>query len=124
MSPINSDYFFHFPYPLNLEKIKEAKNLMIGTKDFTGFSNAKKINNPKKTIFDIKIVKNKNIIKFSILGDSFLYKMVRTIVGTLLYIGKDKIDFKDISNIFKTKKRSLAGITAPSNGLFLKKIYY
>ncbi len=54
----------------------------------------------------------------------FLYNMVRIIVGTLIKVGINKIEPKEVENILLAKDRQKAGPTAPACGLFLDKIYY
>jgi len=50
--------------------------------------------------------------------------MVRNIVGTLVEIGRGKIEPKDMKKILKSKNRNMAGPTAPARGLFLKEVKY
>ncbi len=63
-------------------------------------------------------------LKFILTGDHFLYKMVRNLVGTLVYIGCCKISLEELPSILKNKDRRQAGITAPAHGLCLKRICY
>ena len=56
--------------------------------------------------------------------DAFLYKMARTIVGTLLEVGKGNISYLEIKKILEAKNRKMAGKTVPAKGLFLMKVKY
>lgn len=113
---------------IDLNKMNEAAKYFIGEHDFTSFCNQKNNEsylNHIRTIYKIKIEPmQSNRVCILIDGNQFLYKMVRNIVGTLVYVGIGKLFSKDISSILEKKKRSFAGITAPSHGLFLEKIYY
>ena len=64
------------------------------------------------------------LIKISIKANAFLRHMARNIVGTLVEVGKGKLQPDDIGEILKLKDRDKAGPTAPACGLFLEKISY
>lgn len=118
----------HYPYPLDIKAMKKASELIVGTKDFRAFTATRRNPDHKKqtvrTIKKIEIKKSKNFITFDIEADGFLYKMARNIIGTLIFVGSGKISPESICHILKSKKRSLAGPTAPANGLQLLKVKY
>lgn len=122
---IYRNFSYHVPYKINIEDMIEASRYFIGTHDFHAFkvSKGKRINTIR-TIYYINIEKNKDLIEFTIEGNSFLHNMVRIIVGTLLFVGIGRIDKDDIPRIIRSKKRENAGVTAPPQGLFLEKVYY
>lgn len=121
-------YAWHVPYKLNFEQIASASLHFLGEHDFSSFCNFRKNLNYKDKIRTIESLEfflpKKNHLIFAIKGNNFLYKMVRNIVGTLVYVGRGKIQAEAIPSILQEKKRALAGITAPAHGLTLKKIYY
>lgn len=123
-SPFTKDYAWHYRGPFDLFVMQMAAKKLIGTHDFSAFANAGAHKETIRTIYDITIREENNRLIFSILGKSFLYKMVRNIVGTLLYIGNSKLLSSDIKAILLDKNRKNAGITAPAHGLFLKRVYY
>lgn len=108
--PFDLDCAWHFPYLLNLELMKKAAKELIGTHDFSSFCNQSPSNPEDKTrtLTQIAIHPTQDGFRFEIKGHSFLYKMVRNLVGNLAYIGAGK-----------SKK-----MTAPAHGLTLKKVYY
>lgn len=112
-------YSWHWRHPLDERWIQSASQDLLGTHDFSAFANEKE-ENPictlKSLSFDGKV--------FRIRGDRFLYKMVRNLVGTLVYIGCGKLDPKAIPSILASKKRSHAGVTAPAHGLYLHQVFY
>ncbi len=118
-------YTHHIPYALNINLMQKAAKEFIGTYDFASFmakgSNKK---NTVRTIYDLNINKNDKIIQVSVKGNGFLYKMVRTIVGTLLNVGRGYLDCNQIYDIIKSKDRRKAGKTAPAKGLYLEEVYY
>ena len=63
-------------------------------------------------------------IDIEISGDGFLYNMVRIIAGTLVEVGMGKISPEAVKHIVESKDRTLAGHTAPPQGLFLVEVYY
>lgn len=61
---------------------------------------------------------------FVVKADRFLRNMVRAIVGTLLEVGKGKLDVEEFRQIIEKKDRRAAGASAPAQGLFLAHIEY
>ncbi|MBS4535524.1 tRNA pseudouridine(38-40) synthase TruA [Clostridium sp. D2Q-14] len=123
-SPLYSDYSYHVPYELDMNKIIESINKLIGTYDFTSFTSKKTDKENKvRTIYDISIEQKGKIIEITYSGNGFLYNMIRAITGTLIDIGRGKIK-EDILDILKAKDRNRAGITAPSHALYLMEVYY
>ncbi|MCC3358914.1 tRNA pseudouridine(38-40) synthase TruA [Bacillus sp. REN16] len=118
-------YTYHYPYPLNLQAMKEAADLLVGTHDFTSFCASKtEVQDKVRTIYQIKIEKLDDELIFSFVGNGFLYNMVRILVGTLLEVGSSKKDVRIIDSILTGKDRSLAGKTAPGQGLCLWQVFY
>ncbi|WP_026673527.1 tRNA pseudouridine(38-40) synthase TruA [Alkalihalobacterium bogoriense] len=118
-------YVYHYPYPLQLDKMKEAAKLLIGTFDFTSFCSAKTVvGNKVRTIYELELIEEGNELIIRVVGSGFLYNMVRIIVGTLLEVGQGKKKVSDITQIIEAKSRDKAGKTAPSHGLYLWKVTY
>lgn len=123
-SPIYDKISYFVKYDLDFEKMKEEAQSWIGTHDFKGFmSSGSSVVNTVRTIYDIEISKQENLITIEVEGNGFLYNMVRILVGTLVDIGRGRID-TDMLSIIRSKTRSMAGHTAPAHGLFLKKVDY
>jgi len=110
---------------INLEEMEKASKFLQGEHDFTSFAClGSRIGNWKRRIKDISIIKKGNIFCFHLEADAFLYKMVRTIVGSLLEVGSEKINYLEIKRILEAKNRKMAGKTVPAKGLFLMKVKY
>lgn len=110
---------------INLEEMKKASKFLKGEHDFTSFAcSGSRIRNWRRTIKDISIIKKGNIFCFHLEADAFLYKMVRSVVGTLLEVGKGKIKYLEVKKILEAKNRKMAGKTVPAKGLFLMKVKY
>ena len=120
---INYQLITHYPYKINLERMKKASKLLIGKHNFKAFCSADtNVTNFEREIYDISIKKVGNILTFIVTGNGFLYNMVRIIVGTLLEI--DKVGEEKILKAFESGNRNLLGKTMPPNGLYLKKVDY
>lgn len=121
--PFYRNFSWHFIYPINSEEMKKAAAHLIGKHDFSALTNEKQEDNVRE-IFDIAIEVLDGRLKIRVSGNNFLYKMVRNIVGTLLYVGCGKLSAEQIPKILKSKDRTLAGVTAPAHGLVLKEVFY
>ena len=123
-SPIYKDISYHVKYELDFDKmVKESKHL-IGTHDFKGFmSSGSSVKDTVREIYDIRLNKQEDLIVLEVEGNGFLYNMVRIIVGTLVDIGRGRIN-NSLKEIVDSKSRGECGHTAPAHGLFLKKVDY
>lgn len=125
--PHERHFSWHVPYSLNLDKMQEARLHFLGTHDFSSFCNTHPNLNYKdkiRHISDISLITQGHQLQMCITGNHFLYKMVRNLVGTLVYVGRGKIEPSAIARILAACQRPESGITAPAHGLFLNKIYY
>lgn len=123
--PFKRNYAYHYPYPLNVEAMREAISYLIGTHDFTSFCSAKtEVVDKVRTINEMDFEESDDFLVFRFVGEGFLYNMVRILVGTLLDVGSGKMSPHDMSGILDKKDRSFAGKTAPAQGLYLWKVFY
>jgi tRNA pseudouridine38-40 synthase len=111
---------------LDVEKMREAAQLLLGTFDFSSFCSANcGIRNHVRTLMGVDMVMDRRgMVKFSIEADGFLKYMVRNIVGTLVDVGRGKLSGAELFRIVEAKDRRRAGQTAPAQGLFLKEVKY
>ena len=111
---------------LNLDKMNEAANYLLGEQDFTSFS--KKHTDVKTNICNITkarwVRRSSNDCYFEITANRFLRNMVRATVGTLVEVGLGKMQPEEINLILEKKDRQVASISAPADGLFLWEIDY
>lgn len=120
-------YTGHYPFLLDLSKIKTALLDIVGTHNFTSFeASGGVIRNKVRTIYtaDLDTTKYPQEIKFIFHGDGFLYNMVRIMVATLLEIGSGRRDVHDFLRLYQVQDRQQARLTAPASGLYLKKVFY
>lgn len=124
-SPLNRNYSFHVKKPLNIDEMRKATKYFIGEKDFRSFMVAKTIvHTAVREIYSMEIRKNDPFIDIVIEGKSFLRNMVRIIAGTLVWVGTGRIKSEEVEKIIEGRDRTLAGPTAPPQGLYLEKVYY
>ncbi|MDR1801664.1 MAG: tRNA pseudouridine(38-40) synthase TruA [Lachnospiraceae bacterium] len=120
-------FCYHFPERLDLERMREATEYFVGTKNFTSFTDAD-ISTAEKSVFrevfKIGIVRTGEKFRFTFYGSGFLYHSVRIIMGTLLEIGMGKRESVLLPVVFAAEDRKSAGFLAPARGLFLRKVYY
>jgi len=122
--PMNRLYSWHVHRPLDITLMQTSACDFLGTHDFLAFAN-ERTDDSIRTIESITIQPmEEKRIRIEIRGDRFLYKMARNIVGTLAYIGCQKLPKDCIPKIFASKMRKNAGITAPAHGLFLIEVFY
>ena len=112
-------------YRLDLKVMRRAARLLEGKHDFRAF---KTVDGPEKscvrTIKSIAIAKDQNVVYIDIKASGFLYNMARNIVGTLIEVGRGKIDLGKVKYILQKKDRRLCGPTMPAKGLCLMKVRY
>lgn len=113
------------PKKLNVEQMQKAAKYLVGKHDFTSFrATACQAKSPIRTIDDIVIIKNEDLIYINVKAKSFLHHQIRNIAGTLADIGKEKITPEKIKEILELKDRTKAGITAPAKGLYFAAVIY
>lgn len=124
-SPFFSRYSCFVPQVLDIEKMEEALKMIVGTHDFKGFmASGSQVKTTIRTVYDVRLMKDRYLIKIYIKGNGFLYNMVRIIAGTLIDVGKGLKDISCIEEAFTEKDRSVLGQTAVPEGLFLMEVNY
>jgi len=124
---LDRNFVQHVPYKLNLHKMRQAIKFLKGRHDFRSFTatdSSSQNENTVRKITRLTIKKEGKLLKITIEANGFLYKMVRNIIGTLLDVGRGKLDPKKITTIIKARDRRLASKTAPAKGLCLMKVIY
>lgn len=117
-------YTLHVPTPLDVARMQQASNLLLGTQDFAAFGQPPQGNNTVRTITQAEWTQSGSELIFHITANAFLYRMVRRIVGTLLLIGQGKMEINDITVVLQTKNRANAGAPVSPCGLCLMNVTY
>jgi len=110
---------------LDLQRMKCAAEVFLGTHDFLAFCSNKHFKKSSmRTIYSLAVEQIGDEIRFTVSGDGFLYNMVRIMVGTILAVGRGELEPQDILQIMDGRKREFAGETVPAKGLCLMEVLY
>ena len=116
---------WHIKKKLDVKIMKKGAKILCGTHDFSTFRSSSCVSkSPIKTLKKTNVEKKKNKIILTFVSKSFLQQQVRSMVGSLKYLGEGKWDLKDFKRAFKSKKRSMCAPIAPPHGLYLYKVKY
>ena len=120
----HNTYFFH--HKLDVDRMQQAANVLIGEHDFTSFASVhSQTNTFVRTIYDLTVTRDaQDIITIRVRGNGFLYNMVRIIAGTLFDVGRGKIPAENVALALSSGDRELLGVTAPAKGLTLESVEY
>ncbi|MDE6567206.1 MAG: tRNA pseudouridine(38-40) synthase TruA, partial [Lachnospiraceae bacterium] len=116
--------YFYYGF-LDVPKMQQAAQAFVGEHDFAAFCSAgAQVQTTVRTIYSLDVVSDGEQIRIRVQGNGFLYNMVRIIAGTLLEVGKGRVEVSQISDIITSRDRGQAGPTAPAQGLKLIEICY
>lgn len=125
-NPFNSALTWYINSPLDYEKMNQAARLLLEIDDFTSF--AKLHSDAKTNICDVREAywraEKDDVHVFTITADRFLRNMVRAVVGTLIEVGRGKMDIDRFKAVIQERDRCAAGMSVPAHGLFLYNIVY
>jgi tRNA pseudouridine38-40 synthase len=123
--PFHRNYVHASWQPLNADAMDRAAEEFVGVHDFTSFSaTSAETDDRVREVFDAGWERDPGEWVFTIRANGFLQYMVRTIVGTLIEVGREKIAPEEIAGIFEAKDRRRAGPSAPPGGLHLIAVEY
>lgn len=111
----------HVAGSLDIAAMREASAGLVGRRDFSSFAAGP---GGVRTIRRAAWCEDGTLVRFEIAADAFLRGMVRAIVGTVLWVGRGKIDVAGFERIVAAKDRAQAGPSAPANGLCLVAVEY
>lgn len=112
-------------FPTDEVRMQKSLNYLLGEHDFSSFKSSGTLN-PSKIciIYEAKVSKVGDKVIIDIVGNRFLYNMVRTIVGTLLEIEGHNLEPEHMKDVLESKDRTKAGRTVDPRGLTLMKVMY
>lgn len=119
-NPLMRLYSYFTYVPMNVQKMQSAAAYFCGEHDFAAVSTYKpEVESTVRTIYELSVTKEDNLITIRVTGNGFLYNMVRIIAGTLMEVGRGRMEPSDIKEILLARNREQAGPTAPACGLTL-----
>lgn len=124
--PLNRLTTLHERRSLDLAAMRAAAARLTGTLDFTSFSAnpGREIGSLVRTIWRFDVRRRGPLITLSVLGDGFLYKMVRSLAGHLLRVGRGAVAPEETTALLEARERTARVETARPHGLCLWKIHY
>lgn len=122
--PFQRKYTFHYSEKLDVEKMQQAADLLIGLHDFAGYTDRPDEKSSNRRIYSIKVKVRGEKIRIEYRGSGFMYHMVRILTGTLLEVGSGVRTVKSVKRPLESGVRAEAGFLAPASGLCLKEVYY
>jgi len=116
---------YFFPHALDLGLMRKEAKVLLGRHNFKSFQAAdKKERSALRTIKNLRVARDNDLIHIDIEADGFLYNMIRNIVGTLIEVGRGRLAQGSTKKILLAKDRRLAGPTVPAKGLCLLEVKY
>ena len=136
--PFSLRYAWHVPFSLDLDAMRDAAQQLSGRHDFAAFQAAgSDVETTVRTIGSMAVARQSawapwdgeptestSIVTVEVTADGFLRHMVRTIVGTLVEVGRGRREAGDMVPIIASRRRARAGATAPARGLYLVRVVY
>jgi tRNA pseudouridine38-40 synthase len=124
-SPFTARYEWHRPGEYGLGRMRRAARLLEGEHDFasfcrTGGASASTV----RTLERLVVRREGEVLEVRARAGSFLHQMVRSLVGTLVAVGEEKMDPETMSDVLEARSRGAAGPVAPPHGLALVRVVY
>ena len=118
--------YCHYIYDaLDVEAMMQAGKFFVGEHDFIAFSSSKTtVDTTIREIYSLEVYREGDSVHIDVIGNGFLYNMVRMIAGTLIEVGRGKVRPEEISELILSKDRSRTKKTAPAKGLTLVEVAY
>lgn len=124
-SPLYHHYAWWLGDPLDLKAMDLSAQALMGRHDFTAFqASGSGVKNPVRGVFTAQWRQVENWLVFSITANGFLRGMVRSLVGTMVEVGRGKFPPEHLREVLKNRDRRRAGPTAPPQGLYLVAVVY
>ena len=124
VDPLQLRYAYHVRKPLDIETMRRATQALEGTHNFSTFKGHNTtVQDPVKTMYAVKVIQQGTTVRIHVLGDGFVYHMVRNMAGFLVDVGLGRFQPEDVPRIIGVENRQLIGKTAPAHGLSLDTVF-
>lgn len=125
VSPFERLYVHHYRASLDADEMDRAAACLVGAHDFSAFTvTNSEFEDRVRTLNRLEVTRDDNEVVIAAAANGFLRYMVRTIVGTLVEVGKGKRTAASVREVLASRDRTLAGPSAPANGLTLVRVDY
>jgi len=124
-SPLLLRYAWHVPAPLDVEAMRRALALLRGRHDFSAFcAAAGRTATPVCVVRALHVMRRRRRLALFVSADRFIHHMVRTIVGSVVAVGRGGRPPEWLAEVLAGRDRRRAGPTAPAHGLALLRVIY
>ncbi|MGH2538501.1 MAG: tRNA pseudouridine(38-40) synthase TruA [Candidatus Promineifilaceae bacterium] len=123
-SPLRERWSWHVPRPLAVDAMQAAADLLIGVRDFATFGQPTEGESTTRQVYRAQWDRRGDELTFLIEANAFLYRMVRSLVGSLKAVGEGAWTAADFAAALAARDRGRAGQTAPPQGLALLEVRY
>jgi tRNA pseudouridine38-40 synthase len=111
--------------PLDVAAMQEAAQRLVGKHDFTTFRSTEcQAKSPVKTLDRLDVARDGDAVNVRASARSFLHNQVRSMVGSLVYVGEGKWSAADLARALAARDRTACGQVAPPDGLYLMQVEY
>jgi tRNA pseudouridine38-40 synthase len=111
--------------PLDVQRMREAAQVLVGTHDFTSFRALKcQAKSPIKTVHHLQVIEHGRMIVLDVRANAFLHHMVRNFAGMLMTVGAGERSVEWVGEALEARDRRLGGVTAHPYGLYLVQVEY
>jgi tRNA pseudouridine38-40 synthase len=122
--PFDGPTRWHVRGRLDVEKMQKAAAFLVGEHDFEAFRSAQcDAAHARRYLWRVEVSERAPLVEIEVRGNAFCRNMVRIIAGTLVDIGRGRLDEDVVPSLLEIKDRTRAGITAPPEGLMLEQVY-
>lgn len=130
LPPLEWGLAWHVPWKLDLARLEQACEQLIGNHDFASFSANRRDGREsipgfsQRQISSIKLVEHDGMLSLHFHGNSFLYKMVRILTGTVIKVGLGRCPLTWLQSLLKSPGVEKSQFVAPAGGLYLREVFY
>lgn len=114
----------HHPQPLDVDAMNEAAGHLVGPHDFSSFGRVEPGQSAERVLYELRCTRSGSLVRVRARANAFVQQMVRSLVGTLLYVGEGRRSPDDVPGIVAARDRAAAGPVAPPHGLCLVSVEY
>lgn len=122
---LDAERVWWVPYRLNVKKMHEAAQCLLGRHDFTTFRAAQcQAKSPVRTLDRLNVRQRGEFIEIEAEAQSFLHNQIRSFAGSLVEVGRGKWNIEDLKQALAARDRARCGPVAPPHGLYLMRVDY
>lgn len=124
-NPFLRDEAYYYPYKLDMAFLQHGADQLLSYTDYTSFSKRRtQVQTYECVISESKWDLHDEQLIYTVKGNRFLRGMVRGLVGTMLHVGKGKMELNEFRKIIEGKNSALVDFSVPAKGLFLERVFF